>query len=236
MSEQFIYSMADVLAMLDELVAGKEDSWWDGFYADRAKPIPFFVEWPDENLVDWFTQGRLGPGRVLELGCGPGRNAVYLAEQGCQVDAIDYSAAAIDWAQERAAASAVAASVNFQCCSVFDAILPDGAYDLVYDSGCLHHLAPHRRKDYMELIMRTLKPGGSFGLVCFRPEGGGGLSDREVYERRGLAGGLGYSREQLQALCADRLEVVQLRQMIKPAEGSELFGEDFLWALLAKKL
>jgi SAM-dependent methyltransferase len=232
-SEQFIYSTADVLAMLDELVMVKEDAWWDGFYTDRARRIPFFVEWPDENLVEWVRDGRLTPGRALELGCGPARNARYLAELGYQVDAVDYSAAAIDWARERLADSGV--SVNLLCCSIFDAELGDESYDLVYDSGCLHHLAPHRRKDYLELVLRVLKPGGSFGLVCFRPEGGGGLTDREVYENRGLAGGLGYSRERLLALCGDRLDVVHLRQMIKSAEGTELFGEDFLGTLLATK-
>jgi SAM-dependent methyltransferase len=231
--DQLVYSAKDVLAMLDGLLADHGGAWWNGFYADRARPIPFFVEWPDENLVEWFSRGRLGPGRVLELGCGNGRNAAYLAAQGCQVDAVDFSAEAIGWARERTAAAGV--PVTFQCCSIFDASFAEGSYDLVYDAGCFHHLAPHRRKDYVELIMRALKPAGHYGLVCFRPEGGGGLSDQEVYERRGLAGGLGYSRERLLALWASRLEVLQLRQMSKTSEQARRFGEDFLWVLLARK-
>lgn len=47
------------------------------------------------------------PGRVLELGYGNGRNAVYLAGQGCHADAVDFSAKAIGWARERAAAALV---------------------------------------------------------------------------------------------------------------------------------
>jgi SAM-dependent methyltransferase len=233
MQDQLIYSTEDVLVMLDELLADQGGSWWNEFYADRARPIPFFVEWPDENLAEWFGQGRLGPARVLELGCGNGRNAVYLAGQGCHVDAVDFSAEAIGWARERAAAAG--APVSFQCCSIFDASFADGSCDLVYDSGCFHQLPPHRRKDYVELVLRALKPGGSFGLVCFRPEGGSGLSDQEVYQKRGLGGGLGYSQERLRAVCAGRLEVMQLRPMIKPAEQEKRFGEDFLWVLLARK-
>lgn len=232
MPEHLIYSAEDILAMLDGLIANGGDSWWNGFYADRAKPIPFFVEWPDENLVEWFSDGRLKPGRVLELGCGNGRNAVFLAGQGCHVDAVDFSAEAISWARERAAAADV--SVSFQRCSIFDASIPGASYDLVYDAGCFHHLPPHRRKDYVELVIRALKPSGSYGLVCFRPEGGSGLSDYQVYEGRGLAGGLGYSRERLLALWGDRLDVQQIRQMSKTPDQSRQFGEDFLWVLLAK--
>jgi SAM-dependent methyltransferase len=198
-----------------------------------GRPIPFFTRWPDENLAGWFSQGLLVPGRVLELGCGNGRNAVYLAGRGGQVDAIDYSAEAIGWAEQQVAAAG--ASVRLQCCSIFDADVPAGSYDLVYDAGCFHHLAPHRRRDYLELVLRSLRPGGHFGLVCFRPEGGSGLTDREVYERRGLGGGLGYSREQLETLCQHgRLEIHQLRQMTKPPGSAQLFGEAFLWTLLAQ--
>ena len=48
------------------------------------------------------------------------------------------------------------------------AFLPlDGPYDLIYDSGCFHHLAPHRRISYLDLLGRHLAPGGWFGLSCF---------------------------------------------------------------------
>ncbi|MEP7023662.1 MAG: class I SAM-dependent methyltransferase [Actinomycetota bacterium] len=231
--DKLVYSVQDLRAMLDDLLADRGGAWWDGFYTDRARQIPFFVEWPDENLVQWFGQGLLRPGRVLELGCGNGRNAVYLSAQGCQVDAVDFSARAIGWARERAAAAG--AQVSFQCGSIFDAGFADGSYDLVYDSGCFHHLPPHRRQDYVELVLRVLPPGGGYGLVCFRPDGGSGRSDQQVYEQRGLGGGLGYTRERLQALWDGRLDIRQLRQMRHPAADEALFGEDFLWALLAGK-
>ncbi len=79
---------------------------------------------------------------MLELGWGHGRNAVYLASLGCAVDAVDFSAEAISWARERARQACV--RVSFQCCSLFNAACEPGAYDLVYDSGCFHHLPPRR--------------------------------------------------------------------------------------------
>lgn len=234
MPDGLVYSTDDVLEMLDDLVAGDAPGEWDEFFADRAKPCPFFVDWPDENLVTWFDDGPLSPGRVLELGCGNGRNATYLASLGCTVDAVDFSAPAIEWAQQRA--SAAGATVAFQCCSIFEATLQKQSYDLVYDSGCFHHLPPHRRKDYVELVQAVLKPGRSYGLVCFRPEGGSGYTDRQVYQRGSLGGGLGYSEDQLRGLW-DRppFAVRVLRHMKKNPERGPCFGQDFLWVLLATK-
>lgn len=157
----------------------------------------------------------------------PGRSGI----QRC---AIDFSAEAIEWAKERT--KAVGTAVNLQCCSIFDAKVAEGAYDLVYDSGCFHHLPPHRRRDYTELVDRVLKPGGRYGLVCFRPEDGGGLTDREVYEQWSLGGGLGYSEGRLRALWDEGSFSVQvLRQMTDGGTGGSSFGEDFLWTLLAAK-
>ncbi len=61
--------------------------------------------------------------------------------------------------------------VSFQCRSIFDAQVTEESSDLVYDAGCFHQLAPHHRQDYAGLVRRALRPGGSYGLVCFRPEG-----------------------------------------------------------------
>lgn len=105
MAGRLIYSTEDVLTTLDDLLADRGGTWWNGFYADRAKPIPFFAELPDENLREWIVQGFVVPGRALELGCGNGRNALYLARHGFRVDAVDFSSEAISWARERAAAA-----------------------------------------------------------------------------------------------------------------------------------
>lgn len=93
-----IRTTEDVLRLLDSLFAPDADrwtddagSWWDGFYADRSKPVPFFVDKPDENLVAYLDRGLITPGRALDLGCGPGRNALHLASLGFEVDAVDLS-------------------------------------------------------------------------------------------------------------------------------------------------
>jgi SAM-dependent methyltransferase len=231
MPDRFVYTTEDLLHVLDAALDGASGDWWDGFYANRTAPCPFLVDWPDESLAAWFAEGLLSPGRVLELGCGNGRNAAYLAGLGCRVDAVDFSAVAIERAGNRAGGS-----VTFQCCSIFDATVPEASYDLVYDTGCFHHVPPHRRRDYVGLVRRALKPGGRFGLTCFRPEGGSGFTDQQVYERASLGGGLGYSEDHLRALWdTPPFSVRVLRQMKKTGENGPFFGEDFLWVLLAAK-
>jgi SAM-dependent methyltransferase len=224
---------ADEMAALDAVLASREHPWWNSFYEDRAKPCPFFVASPDENLAKWLDERLVRPGRTLDLGCGHGRNAVFLARRGFSVEGVDYSQRALDWAKERVAEAGVA--VTLTCRSVFDLAVEEGTHDFVYDSGCFHHIPPHRRTTYVDLVARALKPGGWFGLTCFRPEGGSGYSDEEVYERNSLGGGLGYGEAQLRSIWAQGLDVRVLRQMQKPAAGSGLFGETFLWALLARK-
>jgi SAM-dependent methyltransferase len=221
------------LCELDALLASHDSAKWDSFYQDRTKPCPFFGASPDESLAEWIRARLLRSGRAIDLGCGNGRNAIFLARQGFVVEAVDYSQAAIAWAQDRITEAGVAVSLNHR--SVFDLELAAGSHDLVCDSGCFHHIPPHRRGRYVDLVFSALKTGGWFSLTCLRPEGGSGYSDDEVYDRRSLGGGLGYTEARLREIWSEGLQIRVVRQMTKPRKEGDLFGEDFLWALLAQK-
>ncbi|GHB51288.1 hypothetical protein GCM10010347_21310 [Streptomyces cirratus] len=77
-----IRTVEDVLRLLDGLFAPDADrwtagaaSWWDGFYADRSRPVPFFEAKPDENLVSYVDRGLVagGPGARLGVWAGAQR-------------------------------------------------------------------------------------------------------------------------------------------------------------------
>jgi SAM-dependent methyltransferase len=218
--------------MDSELQRG-EHAKWQAFYVDRARPCPFFVRAPDENLSEWIAQGLIAPGRALDVGCGNARNAIFLARHGFDVQAVDLSSSAVAWAQEEVANAHV--SVRVRCASVFDLHLAAASHDLICDSGCFHHIAPHRRDAYVRLVAHALRPGGTLALVCFTPEGGSGLTDDEVYERQSLAGGLGYDQARLRELWGSDFEIDTLRRMREQPAGSALFGKDFLWVILARR-
>lgn len=228
-----IKTNADLMNLLDSLLREPEP-FWDQFYEDREKPIPFFKQVPDENLVSYLRDYAIPYGRVLEIGSGPGRNAIYLAKEGFQVDAVDLSQKAIDWGNERANEEKV--EVNFIHSSLFDLKVDEESYDFIYDSGCFHHLAPHRRVSYLSLIQTALKVDGYFGLTCFVPEGplgGAVLSDREVYEQQTLHGGLGYSKERLLSLF-NEFAPIEIREM-RVTQDPTLFGVNGLMTALFQK-
>ncbi|MFF4542074.1 class I SAM-dependent methyltransferase [Streptomyces aureus] len=242
-----VRTVEDVLALLDGLFASASEAgrlgtgdgkdFWDRFYADRSRPVPFFVSKPDENLAAHLDRGLIAPGRALDLGCGAGRNALYLASRGFQVDAVDLSPVAITWGKDRAQESGL--DVRFLCGDAFT--LPaaelSGPYDLVVDSGCFHHLPPHRRTSYLGLLDRVLAPGGHLALTSFAAGDGGmgsELTDAELYRRGDLQGGLAYTPESLRWIFSGLVEV-ELRRMREEPPESELFGVTFLWTALFRR-
>ena len=240
--DRHIRTVDDVLELLDGLFAPDADrwrdqgaAWWDGFYADRSKPVPFFVAKPDENLVSYLDRGLITPGRALDLGCGPGRNTLHLAAHGFEVDAVDLSPAALAWAGERSREAG--AEARFHCGDAFTlaGTALTGPYDLVYDSGCFHHLPPHRRISYLALLDQVLAPGGHFALTCFASGSmGSELPDTEFYRRSRLEGGLAYTPESLRRIFSDLTEL-ELRRMHDEPADSPRFGEDFLWTALFRR-
>jgi SAM-dependent methyltransferase len=240
--ERNIRTVEDVLNLLDGLFVPEADRWtaegarwWDGFYADRDKPVPFFAQKPDESLVSYLDRGLLTPGRVLEPGCGPGRNAIYLASRGFTVDAVDLSPDAIAWAGERARDAG--ADVSFHRGDVFTLTGTSlaGPYDLIYDSGCFHHLPPHRRVSYLALLDGMLAPGGHLALVCFASgEMGSEIPDADLYRDAALHGGLAYTPESLRWIFSGLAEV-ELRRMHDEPPESPSMGEPFLWTALFRR-
>ncbi|WP_035841245.1 class I SAM-dependent methyltransferase [Kitasatospora azatica] len=237
-----IRTIEDVLELLDGLFAPDADRWtadgarwWDAFYADRAKPVPFFAAKPDESLADYLERGLIVPGRALDLGCGPGRNALHLAAAGFQVDAVDLSPTALAWAAGRAREAG--AAIRFHCGDAFALTGAEltGPYDLIYDSGCFHHLPPHRRISYLALLDRLLAPGGHFGLTCFAAGAmGSELPDADFYHQSRLHGGLAYTPDSLRWIFSE-LAQVELRRMRDEPDDSPLFGEPFLWTALFRR-
>lgn len=104
------------------------------------------------------------PGTALEIGCGSGTNAVYLAQQGFAVTAIDFAPLAVE--QGEAKARAAGANVQFVCGDFAQANLA-GPFDFVFDRGCYHCV---RRAGqiggYLKSLARLTRPGSRLLILA----------------------------------------------------------------------
>ncbi len=112
----------------------------------------------DDTLAD--HAGGLPPGRALDLGCGSGGNAVWLAMRGWQTTAVDFSEVAIEKARMRAADSGV--EVEFVVSDV-TTYRPEGRYDLIMSFYI--QLWPEQRARMLFNAAEALAPGGRFLFV-----------------------------------------------------------------------
>src|SRR6516164_9134419 len=122
---------------------------------DTGKPQPEL-----ENLVP----GR-PPGRALDLGCGTGADAVYLAGHGWEAVGIDFAPEAIAAAKKKAADAGVdAAFVLGDASRLADAGVR-GPFDLLLDVGCYHTIPASRRDPYVAGAAGAARPGADFYLA-----------------------------------------------------------------------
>lgn len=99
------------------------------------------------------------PRTALDLGCGTGADAVYLAQQGIETTGLDFSPGALALASQRAEERGV--RVTWVEGDVLDLPLADASMDLVTDHGCLHHVSADDKARYASEVARVLRPGGA---------------------------------------------------------------------------
>lgn len=120
--------------------------------------VPWDADLPPPEVIE--SVEALPPGRALDLGCGYGRTAIYLARRGWQVDAVDFVDLALAEARRRATTAGV--EVAFHNASVTDLSFLDGLYDLAVDVGCGHALDEAGLRAYRDELCRLLRPGALF--------------------------------------------------------------------------
>jgi SAM-dependent methyltransferase len=121
----------------------------------------------DIYLFDQILRGNIVAGmRVLDAGCGYGRNLVYLLREGCEVFALDLDAEAIEHVRQLSASlGAALPAENFQVGSIEQMPFADGSMDVVICSAVLHFARDEEQfRSMLAELWRVLKPGGM--LFC----------------------------------------------------------------------
>ncbi|MSP16345.1 MAG: class I SAM-dependent methyltransferase [Myxococcales bacterium] len=131
---------------------------WDELH-EQPRFCPVY---PHEKVVAFtfrsFPRDRAGSFRILDVGCGAGRHAIFLASEGYRVVALDYSARGVDETARRAGA----AGLTIETCVAEADTLPyaDGSFDGVVCYGVLCYLPWERKAQAIRELHRVLVPGG----------------------------------------------------------------------------
>ncbi len=133
---------------------------WDNRY--RTQDTPWDTGAPSTELLRVVSQEEIAPCATLEIGCGTGTNAVWLAGKGFSVTAVDVSPLAIEAARKKAKLAGVA--VQFLVADVLSS--PDivGPFGFFFDRGVYHILRTVDLDAYLRFLDKTLQPG-AMGLV-----------------------------------------------------------------------
>ena len=183
-----------------------DERFWDERYQSRES-----VWSGDPNLHLVTEAAGLAPGVALDVGCGEGADAIWLAERGWQVTAVDWSRVALGRAEARAVAvdAGVAGRIRWLHADLTTWV-PDQAYDLV--SSHYTHLPPAQRTTLFGRLADAVAPGGTLLIVAHHP------SDLHTSAARPNRPDLFWTAEEI----AESLDATQWRVLVSDARERQV--------------
>ncbi len=141
------------------------------FYARyKNNDTPWEINRFDRNLREVVVNTPVSPGRALEIGCGTGDNAVWLASRGFVVAACDSVQLAIDRAEKKAGSTA---NCSFYTLDFLDGDIPNAPFDFAFDRGCFHTIGEGAaRRRFVEKVALILGAEGRWLSIMGNADGG----------------------------------------------------------------
>ena len=140
---------------------------WDADYRASSPPA-WDIGRPADELRRVVSEGTVRKCRAVDLCCGSGSDAIYLARQGFDVTAIDVAPTALGQAKQKARRAG--ASVRWVLADVLKPPSLD-PFDFIYDRGCYHVVRNQNVAAYVETVRRLSRPGTQFLLLAARRDG-----------------------------------------------------------------
>ncbi len=119
---------------------------------------------PQHEFVQLEEAGEI-TGAVLDVGCGTGENALYLAARGHEVWGVDFTPRAIEKARDKASQRHL--DVTFLVRDALQLDVLGRQFDTIIDSGLFHTLSDEERPRFVSSIASVLRRGGSYFMLCF---------------------------------------------------------------------
>jgi len=187
--------------------------FWEWMYLFKKTPWDTGITPPE--IAAMIESGKVPIGHALDLGCGTGTNAIYVAQHGFEVTGIDISRRAISLAKRKIRSAQLTDRVRLERGDV--TLLRRWALghsiDFAYDIGCFHNLNAEARQRYVASLTAVLKPGAFYMLYAFEPHA----------DRRGVA------LDEIAALFDAAYQIDGLRR------GSDRGGRGSAWYTLMKR-
>ena len=142
-----------------------------------GKP-PWIIDQAQPDLIAAAEKGEVRGPTVLDIGCGDGNNAIYLASLGFDVTGVDFSAKAISIAKQKASEAEV--DVTFITLDALNIGTLAKRFDTVIDFGLFHNLGDADRRRYVRALSEVCVSKGQFLMMCLGDEAG----EYPVYPKR----------------------------------------------------
>ena len=120
------------------------------------------------EVIEFVSQSQ-SRGRALDVGCGTGTNALYLARSGFEVVGVDFSPKEIATARAKAHRAGIAIEFHVADVTRLGSLRVCEPFDFVLDIGCFHALDAAGRARYAAEIAHQVRAGGAFLLYAFSP-------------------------------------------------------------------
>ncbi|WP_349899116.1 class I SAM-dependent methyltransferase [Parafrigoribacterium soli] len=133
--------------------------FWEEFYGERGP----WTGNPNAALVAELAERPLTPGSALDVACGTGGDAIWLAAQGWAVTGVDIARAALTQAARAAEAAGCADKIHWQQADL-ETAFPDGAWDLV-SVAYLHSPVTLTRERILRSAATAVAPGGTLVII-----------------------------------------------------------------------
>ena len=138
---------------------------WDSYYKEnKVEEMPWYEKNLDPDLEYQINSMNLTKGKFLDLGTGPGTQAIQLDKLGFDATGSDISKSAIDKAKQ------LSSDVNFIVDDFLNSSFSDNAFDFILDRGCFHVFEPALREKYLNQLKRILKNNGILFLKVMSVE------------------------------------------------------------------
>jgi len=173
---------------------------WDTYYIDnKIEEMPWYNKNLDHDLENEIISRNLSKGRFLDLGTGPGTQAIQLAKRGFDVTATDLSESAIDKANK------LSNEINFVTDDFLNSKLPENEFDFIFDRGCFHVFDISQRQNYVKQIKRVLDKDGVLFLKCMS------IEEKELQENEGP---LRLSKQEIRDVFSNDFEIESIKESV----------------------